>query len=282
MRMPAPLAVGVSGGHGPVRYRVVEHEPGRRVRFEFHPGFGDGHHEMSVSQAGPGRVVLRHELVVAPRGVMRLAWPLAVRWLHDAVLEDLLDNAERELTGQVATPARWSWWVRVLRRFEFPGPRKGRVPADADLVSSALDRVDRQDAWSVELEPGMPTDPQAWADAVFRSPPRWVQALLRLRNAVVRVVGIEPGDPSVFDTLARSEREVLLGADDGHLDFRGSVLVSVGVVTLSTVVRINNRRGRLYMLVVWPIHGRVVRSMLRRAHRDLAMSRRNEAGPAAA
>ncbi len=138
------------------------------------------------------------------------------------------------------------------------------------LARGSLDRVDRQDAWTVELEPGMPTDPQAWADSVFRSPPRWVQALLRLRNALVRVVGIEPGDPSVFDTLERTDEEVLLGADERHLDFRGSVRVSDGAVTLSTVVRMNNRRGRLYMLVVWPIHERVVRSMLRRAHGELA------------
>jgi len=61
------------------------------------------------------RVEVRHVLVGTPTGVMRLGWPLAFRWLHDALLEDLLDNAERELTGTVARPARWSPYVRLLR-----------------------------------------------------------------------------------------------------------------------------------------------------------------------
>ena len=84
------------------------------------------------------------------------------------------------------------------------------------------------------------------------------------------LVGIEPGDTSAFATLDRTDDEVLLGTDDKHLDFRGSVLVEERVVTLSTLVRINNRRGRLYMTVVWPLHALVVRSMLRRAQYSLA------------
>ena len=35
--------------------------------------------------------------------------------VHDAVVEDLLDNAEREATGSVSRPASWSPRVRVLR-----------------------------------------------------------------------------------------------------------------------------------------------------------------------
>ncbi|WP_206062902.1 hypothetical protein [Nocardioides piscis] len=43
--------------------------------------------------------------------------PLAVRWFHEALMQDLFDNAERQVTGTVAgRPARWSPWVRALRR----------------------------------------------------------------------------------------------------------------------------------------------------------------------
>lgn len=44
-----------------------------------------------------------------------LAWPLAFRPLHDAVLEDALDRAGLATTGRVARPARWSPYVRFLR-----------------------------------------------------------------------------------------------------------------------------------------------------------------------
>ena len=36
--------------------------------------------------------------------------------LHDVVVEDLFDNAEREVTGSVIRPTSWSPRVRVLRR----------------------------------------------------------------------------------------------------------------------------------------------------------------------
>lgn len=281
MRLDRPVAMGADGGHGPIRYRVTEHEPGVRVRFAFHHDAGpDGYHEFLVEPLGPERCRLRHVVVGTPRGRMRVLWPVAVRWLHDAVIEDLLDNAERVVTGPVARPARWSPWVRTLRIVTSPRPRAVPLPERARLARTALDRTDLADAWQVPLARGVTTDPQAWADAVFRSPPLWVAALLGLRNALVGLVGIERGDRSAFDTidLAATEDpagggEVLLGTDAGHLDFRASVLVDTDrrVVTLTTVVRVHNRRGRLYMAIVRRAHPPVVRAMLRRALRQLAV-----------
>lgn len=275
MELDGVVAVGASGGHGPVRYHVVEHAHGRRVRFEFQPTLGlHGYHEFTVGPLGDGRCLVRHEIVGRATGTMRILWPLVVRPLHDAVIEDLLDNAERVATGTVASPANWSAWVRLLRRrTEFPKPRKVEVPAGASLARAALDRVDLEDAWRVRLTPGMPTDPAAWAEAAFRAPPRWVGSLLRLRNVLVGLVGIDKADATSFDTIDRAPNELLLGADERHLDFRGSVLVDERWVTVSTVVRITNWRGRLYMLVVWPIHGRVMRSMLHRAQYALSTDR---------
>ncbi len=275
IKLDRQVAVGADGGHGPVRYHVTDHEPGRRVRFEFDPELGlRGYHEFTVKPTGAASCVIRHELVGTTTGTMTLLWPVAVRWMHDAVLEDLLDNAEQAGAGTVQAPATWSRWARFLHRFlEFPKPRKVEVPEGARLARRAFDRVDRQDAWQVSWSPGMPRDPQVWADAVFSSPPTWVGGLLRIRNALVRFVGIEKGDPKSFDTLDRSENELLLGTDERHLDFRGSVLVDDESVTLSTVVRINNRRGHLYMALVWLVHGLIVRAMLHRARRSFALQR---------
>ncbi|AZK94833.1 MULTISPECIES: SRPBCC family protein [Streptomyces] len=116
MRLEPGLAVGAAGGHGPVRYTVVAYEPGREVRFRFTgPSGFDGHHEFTVHPAGDGTTLLRHTLLLVPHGPARLTWPLFFRPLHDAVLEDALDRAERAGTGTVARPARWSPYVRLLR-----------------------------------------------------------------------------------------------------------------------------------------------------------------------
>ncbi|HUG86322.1 MAG TPA: hypothetical protein VMM13_17280, partial [Euzebya sp.] len=104
MILKGPMAVGTEAGHGPIRYRVSAFEPGRRVRFTFHPQLGlDGYHEATVTAVDADRSVLRHVIQARPRGRMRLLWPLVVRWLHDAVLEDLLDNAEHAAAEAMGT-----------------------------------------------------------------------------------------------------------------------------------------------------------------------------------
>lgn len=279
MELDRPLAVGADGGHGPVRYGVSQYEPGRRVRFTFHPGLGlEGYHEFTVVPEGAQRCRLRHVGVVALRGQARVLWPLAIRWLHDAVLEDLLDNAEQAATGRVRQPARWSWWVRRLRRWELPAPRRVTAPAQASLVAAA--NLDLLDAWQVPWLPGMTTDPREWAARIFTDPPGWVQALLVARNALVRLVGIRPAARTVFDVIAATDREALVGADDRHLDFRASVWVDPQdrSVTLTTVIRTHNRRGRAYLWLVRRLHPPIVRGMLRRALHRLATNHPHLAG----
>ncbi|WP_345596704.1 SRPBCC family protein [Streptomyces marokkonensis] len=116
VRFEGPLAVGVPGGHGPVRYVVSHYVPGRWVRFRFTGPRGfEGFHEFSVESLDEGRTVLRNTLVVRPRGVRWLGWALVVRPLHDAAFGRSLDCAERALTGRVAHPVRCGRYVRLLR-----------------------------------------------------------------------------------------------------------------------------------------------------------------------
>ncbi|MFE1167965.1 DUF2867 domain-containing protein [Nocardiopsis sp. NPDC058789] len=275
MRLDRPLGVGADGGHGPIRYRVSAYEPGRRIRFAFRPPTRfDGTHAFEVRPLGEDRALLRHTVTGRPRGLMRLLWPLAVRPLHDALIEDLFDNAERAVSARSPRPARWSPWVRVLRLRTRPVASACPVPEAARLAHDALDGVRPLDAVAVRARPGTGAGPQEWADAVFRDPPRWVLGLLLLREALVGLIGVERAGREAFDTVRSRPGEVLLGTDSGHLDFRASVLVDTDdgreTVTLTTVVRLHNRRGRLYWAVVRPLHPLVVRAMLGRAAHRLA------------
>lgn len=135
MRFDGPLGVGAAGGHGPVRYTVTAYEPGARIRFGFTAprGFA-GHHEFTVhpTAAGTGAgagaaesTVLRHTLAMRARGWAVVTWPLVWRPLHDALIEDALDRAEKATRGGAAAPARWGWWVRVLRWAAGAAARRG-------------------------------------------------------------------------------------------------------------------------------------------------------------
>ncbi|MET0188064.1 MAG: DUF2867 domain-containing protein, partial [Pseudonocardia sediminis] len=240
--------------------------PGRLLECTFAPGTGlEGTHTFVVERLGDDACRLRHEIRARARGTGRILWPVAVRWLHDALIEDLFDRVERRLGTGPARPARWSPWVRVLRRaVERPVVRAVAVPADG-LLPAALDRVDASDAFAVDVADGTSTDPQWWADRLFRDPPAPVVALMAVREAVVGLVGIERTSGDEFATRERTAEEVLLGADAGHLNFRAVVRREPGRVVLATAVALRNGRGRLYWTVVSRVHPIVVRAMLARA-----------------
>jgi hypothetical protein len=116
MRFDRPLQVGARGGHGPVRYWVEHYEPGQRVRFRFERPRGlHGFHEFHlVTDASDGGELV-HLVEARLTGTARLSWPLVFRPLHDALIEQALDNAETAADDRPASP-RWSAYVRGLRR----------------------------------------------------------------------------------------------------------------------------------------------------------------------
>ena len=120
MRFDRPLGPGADGGHGPIRYRVEAHEPGRSVVFRFGGprGLSGTHHFEVVTDRE--QTLLVHTIEGAATFRFAPAWMLVFRPLHDALIEDALDRAELACTGTVARRARWSWWVRLLRRMLAP------------------------------------------------------------------------------------------------------------------------------------------------------------------
>jgi hypothetical protein len=85
------------------------------VRFRFDSRLGLlGYHEFEVATRA-GRTILRHRLEATPRGRARIAWPLIFRGLHDALIEDALDQAEIATSGRPVQTRGWPLRVRLLR-----------------------------------------------------------------------------------------------------------------------------------------------------------------------
>lgn len=115
MRFDRPLSEGAVGGHGPIRYTVEAYEPGQRIRFRFTAPRGfHGTHGFAVEPLDAGRTQLRHVLEMKTAGWAVLTWPLVFRPLHDALIEDALDQAQRSL-GLATHPSPWSPRVKALR-----------------------------------------------------------------------------------------------------------------------------------------------------------------------
>lgn len=257
MVLDGPVAVGAAGGHGSIRYQITAHEPGRKVEAAFVPGQGiDGWLAFTAEPVGSERTLLRVVAQARFSGAMVVAWPLAVRWAHDAVLEELFDNAQRVVGDEPERPVRRSPWVRLMRLMEPPRAHAVEVPGSLPLADTfprvGFPRVDWTDVQALPLLPGMPQDPRDWADAVFGEPPGWVAV--------------------AFGTLSRCEGEVLLGRDGRHLGLHTSVRREAERVLISTEVKVRTLRGRAYLSLLRPVYPAVVRAMLNRAARRLSGS----------
>ncbi|MFF4352962.1 DUF2867 domain-containing protein [Streptomyces sp. NPDC001530] len=117
-------------------------------------------------------------------------------------------------------------------------------PEGARLIRTAVDRPDYQDAYAMELRPGMPRDPAAWTGI--------------LRDA--------------FPVTARQDGEVLMDVRTAGLDAWASIVVDEKHVTLCTSVKMNAWRSRLYWGVVKRFHPLMARAMMVRTHRKLALA----------
>jgi hypothetical protein len=119
---------------------------------------------------------------------------------------------------------------------------------------------------------------------VVATTPAWINALMALRNRVVRFVGLKNlghlgdfdknkpacdyrlGDRvGIFSILYLSAEEIILGDSDKHLNVEVSVCKLPDKVAVSTVVHTHNALGRLYMLFVTPLHKRIVPASMRQA-----------------
>ncbi len=173
--------------------------------------------------------------------------------------------------------------------------REVRLP-EGSLAAGAFAVTHYADAFALSLPPGATHDVDALLRMLASSAPAWVEALMRIRNAVVSPLGLKTdiaagsvptrdapfqrGDRAgIFTVFDRTEDEILAGGDDRHLDFRGSLLIrpegSGHAAVLSTVVHYNRTLGRVYFFFVRPFHRLIIPSTLRRLARNLDRASRH-------
>jgi Protein of unknown function (DUF2867) len=133
------------------------------------------------------------------------------------------------------------------------------------------------DAYRVAIG-GTALDARRAAEKMFGRRPRWIEALLALRNTIVAPFGLKRsglGEPApggmigIFPVLSETPERLVAGFNDHHLDFR--VVVDVAPVdagqqiTLATLVLTHNLLGRAYLAVILPFHRLIARVLLRQA-----------------
>jgi uncharacterized protein DUF2867 len=131
------------------------------------------------------------------------------------------------------------------------------------------------DAYRLEVD-GEALDARQAAIRMMARAPRWVDALLVLRNIIVAPFGLKTSGAAerlprdiigIFPVVSETPERLVAGFNDKHLDFR--VVLDVATsgqrqsVTATTLVLTHNRLGRTYLAIIMPFHRLVVRAMLR-------------------
>jgi hypothetical protein len=143
MKFDRPLSIGAKGGHGPIGYFVEEYKPGQAIKFRFTSPKGfKGFHKFDVVKSSHQSFLLRHTIEMELKGSALLTWPLVIRPLHDALLEDALSTAQASL-GMAPQMRPWSPWVKIVRWIMSGGKAQTQIMPNkanaADAKSRAAD-----------------------------------------------------------------------------------------------------------------------------------------------
>lgn len=159
------------------------------------------------------------------------------------------------------------------------------VPSDSVLAPFYVG-ADLLDAYAIQLPVGSNDDLEVLARAGFERQAWWIRALTRVRDVVMATVGVKSSravgaaaaarGPVIgfFPLLSKSARELVLGEDDRHLDFRLAILLRAGAagdreLVVVTVVHCHNWLGRAYIAVIAPFHRVIAPASLEQAARAI-------------
>ncbi|MDU8929242.1 DUF2867 domain-containing protein [Alisedimentitalea sp. MJ-SS2] len=140
-----------------------------------------------------------------------------------------------------------------------------------------LDLPDRAPDWQ-DCHSGPVSPPRHPARAVFRralaQAPRWMGPAMALRNMALRPFGLHTKTPDpltspggfldAMPVVDDSDTRFETGLSDRHLTFTLTAQSDGQDIHLTTRIWFNHWLGRVYLLVVWPAHVILIRTMLRR------------------
>lgn len=161
------------------------------------------------------------------------------------------------------------------------------VPMPSNSVLAPLYAgADLLDAFAIQLPAGASDEVEVLARAALERQAWWIRALTRIRDVVMATVAVKSSravglaaaarGPVIgfFPVLSKSATELVLGADDRHLDFRVSIQLRADAangreLVAGTVVHCHNRLGRIYLSTIAPFHRVIVPASLEQAARAI-------------
>jgi len=158
-----------------------------------------------------------------------------------------------------------------------------KSPIPPDSITGNFLPADYWDVYTCKCNFEKEMTPDDFMVGFWTNFPNWVKALFKLRNFLVKFVGLKSDESSpeklercirtgeaygFVSVPAKSENETVLLLTDKHLDAYISVYVESEEVhkTISAITLVNfkNKLGRIYFFIIRPFHSLIVKSLLKR------------------
>ena len=109
------LQVGSKGGHGRIRYTIIELTSGNHIKFQFSKPEGFvGTHQLRIVAVNDNKTEISHHIEAKTSLKATFFWVFVIRWLHDALIEDAFDKVENYYLATKKV-TRYNVWVKLLR-----------------------------------------------------------------------------------------------------------------------------------------------------------------------
>lgn len=156
------------------------------------------------------------------------------------------------------------------------------------ILSTELNKLDYTDTYEMAFhDPNEQVTPIDAMKAFFSAAPKWLEKMMLLRDKIVAKIGLKTSEEygldrtetlnqfngevgqkiGQFEVFDKSDNEIIFGADDKHLNFRISILLTGSQndyrkISLSTTVENHNLLGKFYFAIVKPFHKIIAAKML--------------------
>lgn len=158
---------------------------------------------------------------------------------------------------------------------------KPTLPADSLLYKQTA-TIHYQDCFAANINTTHPVSITQTGIAFSTGTPNWIKKLEQIRDLIVSPFGLKTGKGltntsprtfnngeqlGIFKILDKNDKEVILGENDKHLDFRVSLYLQQQTtqqqLLCTTTVHFNNRLGKIYFFFVKPFHRFIVPAMIK-------------------
>jgi hypothetical protein len=163
--------------------------------------------------------------------------------------------------------------------------RRSVIPHNL-LISGVTENIGYADCFAIKLSSSTHFAIEECTRLFFKKWPAWINALFKLRNILVRPFGLYTGGEehetstqqdiefrkngkiAFFSVLDINEHDILMVGSDKHLDAWFSLSIveqdTGRELYASTLVKFNNRFGRVYFFFIKPFHKVVIKAQLNR------------------